>query len=129
MADDSGFSAREREIVDIVFRLGDATASQVIEQMRDPPSRSAVRTFLRILEDKGHLRHSTRGREYVYRTTKSRSRTGQRAVLHVIRTFFEGSMSNAMASYLADPSADLSANELRELAKLIEQARRKEKQE
>ncbi len=120
-------SAREREILDLVYQLGQATATQVIAKMNQPPSRSAVRTFLKILEDKGHLRHKKEGREYVFMATRSRESVGRKAVLHVLETFFGGSLSNAVASYLAKPGQEINNDELKKLELLIAAARKVEK--
>lgn len=120
-------SAREREILDLVYRLGQATATQVISAMKHPPSRSAVRTFLKILEDKGYLKHKKEGREYVFIATRSRESVGRKAVLHVLETFFGGSLSDAVASYLAKPGQQIDSEELKKLEELIEAARKAEK--
>ena len=120
-------SAREREILDLVYRLGQATATEVIAEMKQPPSRSAVRTFLKILEDKGYLKHKKEGREYVFMATRSRESVGRKAVLHVLETFFGGSLSNAVASYLAKPGQQIDSDELKKLEELIEAARQAEK--
>ena len=118
-------SARERQIMDVIYSLGEASVTQVLDAMPDPPSRSAVRTFLRILEEKGQLKHKTRGREYLYRPIRSRSKAGARAVQHVVKTFFNGSLEKAVAVHLADPNAKISAEELERLAALIRDARKK----
>jgi BlaI family transcriptional regulator, penicillinase repressor len=120
-------SAREREILDVVYRLGHATATQVIHEMKQPPSRSAVRTFLRILEDKGYLRHSKQGREYVFTAIRTRESVGRKAVVHVLETFFGGSLASAVASYLTKPGQEISPCELEQLERLIETARKSEK--
>ncbi len=120
-------SAREREILDLVYRLGQATATQVIAAMKQPPSRSAVRTFLKILEDKGYLKHKKVGREFVFIATRSRESVGRKAVMHVLETFFGGSLSNAVASYLTKPGQEVDAEELKKLEELIDAARRAEK--
>lgn len=122
-------SAREREILDLIYRLGAATATEVIAQMKQPPSRSAVRTFLKILEDKGYLRHKKEGREYVFTATRSRESVGRKAVLHVLETFFGGSISNAVASYLARPEQKIDTEELKKLEALIDAARKAEKKQ
>ena len=111
--------------MDSVYALGEATANDVLARMPDPPSRTAVRTFLRILEEKGHLRHSARGREYVYRPTRPRRDAGKSAVRRVIETFFEGSVEKAVAVYLSDPGATVSPDELKRLEALIRDARKK----
>ncbi len=120
-------SAREREILDLVYRLNEATATQVIAEMKQPPSRSAVRTFLKILEQKGYLRHKKVGREYLFTATKSRESVGRKAVNHVLQTFFGGSLSDAVASYLSKPGTKIDDDELVRLEKLIEAARVGEK--
>lgn len=119
-------SAREREILNIVYRLERATATDVIAAMEQPPSRSAVRTFLRILEEKGHVKHIQVGKEYVFSPTKSREKVGRSAVAHILDTFFGGSLSNALASYLAMPGQKIDDAELARLEQLIESARRKD---
>ena len=120
---EGGLSRRERQLMDIVFAQGEATALEVLERLPDPPSRTAVRTLLRILEEKGHLRHFQRGREFVYRPTQPRLRAGRSAFQRVLQTFFEGSLERAVAAHLADSSADLTEEELKRLARLIGKAR------
>jgi BlaI family transcriptional regulator, penicillinase repressor len=120
----TSLSRRERQIMDAVFRLGRATATQVVENIPDPPSRTAVRTLLAILETKGHLRHSKSGREYVYEATRPRARAGQSAMKRVVDTFFGGSLGTAVAAHLADPDAKLSPEELDKLAELVRKARK-----
>ncbi len=118
-------SRRERQIMDIVYARQSASASDVLEALPDPPSRASVRTFLRILEDKGHLKHRKRGREFVYQPTRPRSRAGRSALRRVIQTFFEGSLEQAVAAHLADRRAQLSRGELARLAELIREARQR----
>ncbi len=110
--------------MDIIYGLGRASATQVLEAMTDPPSRAAVRTFLRILEEKGHLKHGKEGREYIYQPTQPRKRIGKSSLRHVINTFFEGSMENALAMHLSDPKNPLTHEELRRLEALIRKARK-----
>ena len=126
MSGEANLSRRERQIMDIVYAHGDATATEVLGAMADPPSRTAVRTLLRILEEKGHLGHKKRGREFVYRPTRPRRRAGQSAIRRVVKTFFSGSLEKAVAAHMADPEADLSHEELERLADLIREARKKE---
>ena len=128
MTVDEPLSAREREILDVIYRLGEATASRVISEMKQPPSRSAVRTFLRILETKGHIHHRKEGREFVFRASRSPRRVGQRAVAHVLETFFGGSLSEAVASHLANTRQSIDAEELDKLAELINEVRKEEQQ-
>ena len=117
-------SRRERQIMDIVYAQGRASATEVVDRLADAPSRTAVRTMLRILEEKGHLKHDKRGREYVYRPTRLRRRAGQSAMRRVVDTFFEGSLEAAVSAHLADPNAELSQKELDRLAQLVRRARK-----
>jgi len=118
-------SRRERQIMDAVFLHEEASANQVLEVMPDPPSRTAVRTMLRILVDKGHLTQRLEGRELFYKPTKQRKSVGQSAFRRVVDTFFEGSLESAFSAHLTDSNADLSEEELKRLAALIREARRK----
>jgi predicted transcriptional regulator len=122
---ESGLSRRERQLMDIIFSQGGTTAVEVLRRLPDPPSKTAVRTLLRILEEKGHLKHVQRGREFVYQPTQPRLRAGRSALQRVLQTFFDGSLERAVAAHLADSSANLSAGELKRLASLIQQARNK----
>ncbi len=121
----SQLSRRERQIMDIVYARQSASASDVLAALPDPPSRASVRTFLRILEDKGHLKHHKRGREFVYQPTHPRRRAGRSALRRVIQTFFDGSLEQAVAAHLADRRARLSRGELARLAELIREARQR----
>ncbi len=124
-------SRRERQIMDAVYAKGKATATDVLETIPDPPTRTAVRTLLRILEAKGHLQHNPhakRGREFVYQPTHSRDSAGKSAFARAIRTFFDGSLEKAVAAYLGDPKAEVPPEELRRLSALIKKARRQEKE-
>ena len=125
MAEQTRLSGRERQIMDIVYARGEASATHVLADMADPPSRTAVRTFLRILEDKGHLKHRKEGREYVYRPVKPRGRAGRSALRGVLDTFFGGSLEEAVAAHLADPKCELTDDDLERLNALIRDARRK----
>jgi predicted transcriptional regulator len=127
MSAHSHLSRRERQIMDAVYSKGEATATDVLETIADPPTRTAVRTFLRILEAKGHLKHSKRGREFVYQPSHSRDSAGKTAFGRAIRTFFDGSLERAVAAYLGDPEAEVAPDELRRLSALIARARRKER--
>jgi len=117
-------SKRERQIMDIVYRLGEATALQVLGELADPPSRTTVRTLLRILEDKGHLTHRSVDKEYVFRPYKSKAGVGRSALRGLLATFFGGSLERAVAAHLADPEAQLPPEERRRLTALIERAKR-----
>jgi len=110
--------------MDIVYARGEATATHVLADIADPPSRTAVRTFLRILEEKGHLKHRKVGREYVYRPVRSRARAGRSALRGVLDTFFGGSLEEAVAAHLADPKCEFTDEELERLNALIEDAKK-----
>jgi predicted transcriptional regulator len=116
-------SRRERQILDILYRQGKATAAEVREQMADPPSYSAVRAMLRILEDKGHATHEDDGVRYVYLPAVPREKATSAALRHLVDTFFGGSTESAVAALLDDSERKLSDDELNRLSRLIEQAR------
>lgn len=118
-------SRRERQIMDIVYSLREATATDVLRAIPDALSRVTVRTMLRILEEKGHLRHVKRGREFVYRPVRPRRRAGQSAMRRLLYTFFDGSLTEAVAAHMVDPAAELDDDELKRLAGLIRQAPKK----
>ena len=122
-----GLSRRERQIMDVVFARGSATAAEIVTALPDAPTKTAIRTLMRILEEKGHLKHELRGREFVYQPTLARSRAAQSAFHRVLKTFFEGSLEKAVAAHLATPAAKLSPAELERLADLIQQASNKRK--
>jgi BlaI family transcriptional regulator, penicillinase repressor len=126
MSELSHLSRRERQIMDVVYAKGEATATNVLENLPDAPTRTAVRTLLRILEEKGHLKHKKRGREFVYYPVRHRESAGQSAFQRVLQTFFDGSLEKAVAAHLADPAAEIPPEELRRLSSLINQAKRKE---
>ena len=115
---------RERQIMEIVYRLGQATAADVLAEMPDPPSYSAVRAHLRILEDKGHLRHDREGTRYVFRPTVARDRARRSALTQVVQTFFEGSAEQAVAALLDMSHSKLSEDDLDRLSGLIDKARK-----
>ena len=116
-------SRREREIMDIVYARGSATAGEIREGMAEPPSYSAVRATLAILEHKGLLRHAESGPRYVYRPTLNRSRARQNAIQHLLETFFDGSAGDAVLALLEHRAAQLDGDDLERAAKLIERAR------
>ena len=125
MDEQTQLSRRERQIMDIIYARGEASATQVVADMSDPPSRTAVRTMLRILEQKGHLRHSQRGREYVYRPATARAKSGRSATRRLLETFFGGSIERAVAAYFSDPNAIVSDEELKRVYALIKEHRRR----
>jgi len=117
-------SRREREIMDVIYRSGRATAAEVLDQLAEPPSYSAVRALLRVLEDKGHLRHEEDGPRYVFLPTVPRERALQSALRQILHTFFDGSTEQAVAALLDLSSARLSDAELQRLSQLIADARK-----
>jgi BlaI family penicillinase repressor len=117
-------SRRERQILDILYQHGRATAAEVQGSLPEPPSYSAVRAMLRILEDKGHIRHDQDGPRYVYLPTVARDNAKRSALRHMLQTFFDGSTEQAISTLLDDSSSKLSSAELDRLARLIDHARK-----
>jgi predicted transcriptional regulator len=117
-------SRRERQIMDVLYRLGKATAAEVHAAIPDPPGYSAVRAMLRVLEEKGHIRHEAHDLRYVFMPVVPRDRARRSAVRHLLETFFEGSPEQAVATLLDVSARDLSPGELDRLAALIEKARK-----
>ena len=115
---------REREIMDILHRRGRATAHEVLDDLADPPSYSAVRTFLRLLEERGHVRHEQDGPRYVYTPTVARREAQRSALAHLVDTFFDGSVEAAVASLVESSKPKLSAQELDRIAALVAKAKK-----
>ena len=115
---------REREIMDILHRRGRATAHEVMDDLAEPPSYSAVRTFLRLLEQRGHVRHEQDGPRYVYTPTVARREAQRFAITHLIDTFFDGSVEDAVATLVESSKPKLSAQELDRIAALIARAKK-----
>ena len=107
------FSRRERQIMDIVYRLGEATAAEVMRQMPEAPGYSTVRTLLGVLERKGHLNHERRGHHYVYGPTTSVEAASSSMLEHVMETFFDGSASRLVSAVLDISDAQLSTGRIR----------------
>jgi BlaI family penicillinase repressor len=124
MSDPAQLSKRERQIMDILYAAREGTATVVLAGLPDPPSRTAVRTLLTILERKGHLTHRKVGREFVYRPARGHAQAARTALRRVLKTFFAGSLEGAVVAGLADPSAKPTDEELARIAALIEQAKR-----
>jgi BlaI family transcriptional regulator, penicillinase repressor len=120
-------SRRERQIMEIVYGLGSATAADVLDSLPDPPSYSAVRAMMRILEEKGHLTHRHDGPRYVYSPVVPRAAARQSALKQLVKTFFDGSATQAVAALLDMSDSRLSADEAEQLATLIEKAKREGK--
>src|SRR6185295_4089641 len=117
-------SRRERQIMDVLYRKGQATAAEVLENIAEPPSYSAVRALLRILEDKGHVRHEESAGKYIFIPTMHRDKAKKSAIRHLVQTFFDGSPEQAVAALLDSGSSKLSDSELDRLQELIEKARK-----
>lgn len=116
-------SRRERQIMDIIYELGRASVAEVLPRLPEPPSYSAVRAMLRVLEEKGHLRHRQDGPRYIYLATVPRDKARRSALKRLLRTFFDGSTEGAVAALLDMESSNLSPDELDRLAEMIEQAK------
>jgi predicted transcriptional regulator len=115
---------REREIMDILYRRGRATAHEVLADLADPPSYSAVRALLRLLEERGHAKHSEEGQRYVYAPAVARGDARRSALAHVVKTFFAGSVEQAVATLVESSRTKLSRDELDRLSDLIDRAKK-----
>ena len=115
---------REREIMDILYRRGRATAHEVLADLADPPSYSAVRALLRLLEERGHAKHSEEGQRYVYAPAVARGEARRSALAHVVKTFFAGSVEQAVATLVESSRTKLSHDELDRLSDLIDRAKK-----
>jgi BlaI family transcriptional regulator, penicillinase repressor len=127
LKDQQGLSRRERQIMDILYQRGKASASDVREAMPDAPSYSAVRAMLRILEEKGHIKHQAEGLKYVYVPTVARDKAKRSAVKHLLDTFFKESPEQVVAALLDVSSMRLTREELDRMAEMIEKAKREGK--
>ena len=117
-------SRRERQIIDVLYRRGRATAAEVMADLPGDPSYSTVRTQLRVLEAKGHVRHEDDGQRYVYSPAIPRSTVRRSALKHLVETFFDGSVEQTMAALLGGDAARLSDDELERIAELVAKARK-----
>jgi len=120
-------SRRERQIMDILYRLGEAGAAEVVDHLPDRPAYNSVRVTLGILERKGVVRHRREGSRYVYSPTQPAEAVRESALRHLVRTFFRGSPSKAVLTLLDSPSTRLSKEELNELAAWVEAAKREQR--
>ena len=118
-------SRRERQIMDLFFQHGALSANQVTELLPDNPSNATVRTLLRILEDKGQLDHRKEGRQFVYFTITQLDLAGTSVFKNMLNTFFKGSITDAVATFINDPDTNLSDEELNELEELVKKSREK----
>jgi predicted transcriptional regulator len=116
--------SRERQIMEVIYRLGRATVAEVLQQLEDPPSYSAVRAMLRILEDKGHLRHEQDGPRYLYMPVVSSERARRSILQDIVKRLFDNSTEKAVAALIESSSARMSDAELERLRRLITAARR-----
>ena len=116
-------SRRERQIMNIIYQKGSATAAEVLKGLPDPPSYSAVRALLKVLETKGHLKHRQDGPRYVFFSRLSREKAKKSALRHLVRTFFDGSTEQAVAALLSVSKSELSDEDLDRLKHLIDQAK------
>src|SRR5688500_483876 len=119
-----GLTRRERQVMDILFRRGEATVAEVMAELPEPPTYSAVRSILRILAEKRLISHREDGPRYVYLPAVSTSGAREAALRHVVRTFFEGSVGQAAAALLGIPEAEISEADLRRLQDSVRKARR-----
>lgn len=115
---------RERQIMDILHRRGHATAHEVLEDLADPPSYSAVRALLRLLEERGHIKHIPDGTRYIFSPVAARTDARRSALAHVVSTFFGGSVEDTVAALVDSPKSKLSPDELDRLAALIDRAKK-----
>src|SRR5580658_5836770 len=120
----SGHSRREREILDALYKLGKASAAEIREQIPNPPTYTAIRTHLTILEKKGHVRHASDGTRYIYEPLVGREQMGRRAIDSLLTTFFDNSVERAVAALITRKDSEMSNDELERLQQLIEKARR-----
>src|SRR6516165_731479 len=123
----SPLSRRERQIMDIVYKLGRATVGEVMERLSGEPAYSTVRAQLRVLEEKGHLRHEEHGLRYVYLPSVPRHMVRQSALKHLIDTFFEGSAGKAVAALLGKEGFKISEEELERISELVEKAKKEDR--
>jgi BlaI family penicillinase repressor len=121
---ETSLSRRERQIMDILFTLGRASGPEIQERLPDQPSYSGVRTILRVLERKGHIRHVEEGLRYVYLPVVAREKAKQSAIARLVATFFDGSAKAAAAAFLDPGTANLSEEDLKDLERAIRKARK-----
>ena len=123
MSDLANLSRRERQIMEVLYARGPSTALEVQSDVPNAPGDMAIRRFLKILEDKGHVVHKRVGRENVYRAKQPKQRVAKKALSSLLDVFFEGCIDNALATHLAKPGVDISDEQFERMLKLIEDAR------
>lgn len=124
MKEQKSLSRRERQIMDIIYEMKEATVAQVLENIPNPPSYSAIRALLRVLEEKGHLTHKQEGPRYIYSPTLPREEARRNALMHLMKTFFEDSTEEVVAALLNISEDNLSKQDYRRLTELIKKARK-----
>jgi len=120
----ASLSRRERQIMDIIYRLGHVTVAEVLPELPGEPAYSTVRAQLRDLEQKGHVRHEEQGQQYIYTPTVPRHAVRQSALKHLVHTFFDGSREKVVSALLGSESGSVSDEELERIAQIIEKARK-----
>src|SRR5437763_7872340 len=120
----STLTRRERQIMDVLYRLGRATAAEVMDALTGEPNYSTVRTQLRVLEEKGHVRHEEEGLRYVYSPARPRHAAGKSALRHLMNTFFDGSAEKVVTALLGGDAASLTDDELKRIADAVARARK-----
>ena len=115
---------RERQIMDVIYQLGEASVGEVLGKLADPPSYSSVRTMVRLLESKGFLRHRNEANKYIYSPTQKRETASRSALQHLMQTFFSGSATDTIAAILCNRLDRLTEEDLARLEEIIEQARK-----
>jgi len=123
----AALTKRERQIMDVLYRMGRATAADVLAALPGTPHYSTVRTQLRVLEEKGHVRHESDGLRYVYLPTLARHTARKAALRHLVDTFFDGSAAGAVSALLGRDAGRLSGDDLDRIQELLKSARREEK--
>ena len=118
------FSRRERQIMDVIYRLGETTAAEVMRQIPEPPGYSTVRTLLGVLERKGHLQHQRRGHHYVYSPTTPVEKASNSMLEHVMETFFDGSASRIVSAVLDISDTQMSTREYDEILAIVKTAKK-----
>ena len=124
MKTQKNLSRRERQIMDIIYEMKEATALQVLDRLPSPPSYSAVRALLRVLENKGHLAHRQDGSRYIYTPLLAKEKASRRALSHLLKTFFDNSTEDAVAALLDISEDSLSEEDYRRLVNLVQKARK-----
>lgn len=114
---------RERQIIDVIYRLGSASVADVLDNLADPPSYSAVRALMRLMEEKGYIKHKKLGAKYIYSPTQSRTNASKSALKHLVQTFFDNSTEDAVVALLDSSELKLSSKEIDRITKIIDKAK------